>query len=51
MLYITLIISVIIILFVILITALVTTKAYEFKHTVDPHPDDAEQEKKQTSSE
>lgn len=33
-------ISIIICIVVILVTALVTSKAYSFKHTIDPHPED-----------
>ncbi|MBM7715898.1 YtzI protein [Siminovitchia sp. FSL H7-0308] len=34
------VISIIICIVVIVVTALVTTKAYSFKHTVDPEPVD-----------
>lgn len=37
---IVMVISIIICIIVILVTALVTSRAYSFKHTIDPHPGD-----------
>ncbi|MGM9927578.1 MAG: YtzI protein [Bacillus sp. (in: firmicutes)] len=39
-----LIISIIIIFLVIIITALTTSKAYQFKHTIDPLPNEKNSE-------